>query len=718
MKKLILLPLLILVASFSFAQQEINLEDLWLNYKFYANSVPGFNFQKDGRHYTRLVDNVVVQNDLITGEITKSLFDTSITSQYDFPEEIDGYSFSDDESKILIKTESEAIYRHSTRANFYVWDGKTLSKLFDKGKQRYATFSPDATKVAFVHDNNLYYKNLQSGKVIQVTHDGKHNEIINGATDWVYEEEFGFAKGFQWSPDGKYLGCYRFDESLVKEFTMTNYHDNDYPEYVTFKYPKVGATNSTVDIFIYNLNKKSNQKVDLGTDTDIYVPRIKWTETPNQLCVFKMNRLQNHLQLYLVNANTGTKKLLLEEKNQYYIDIHDNLTFLKDGKRFIWTSEHKGFNHIYLYDMNGKLIQPLTRGKFDVTNLYGVDQKRNKLYYQAAKKSPMQREIYSVELNGNNDTKMSMEEGTNDAQFSSNFDFYVNNYSNINTPPTYTVYNNSGKQIRVIEKNASMKRTMDSYKISPAEFFDFKANQVKLNGYMIKPPNFDKKKKYPVLMYVYGGPGHQTVRDRWGGQNYWWFQMLAQKGYIVVSVDNRGSGARGEFFKKMTYKELGKYETEDQISAAKYLGSKKYIDEKRIGIWGWSYGGYMSSLCILKGNDVFKSAIAVAPVTNWKWYDSIYTERYMQDEKTNKEGYQNNSPVYFTDRLKGNYLIIHGLGDDNVHFQHTAEMVNALVKSNKRFDSYFYPNKNHGIYGGTTRFHLYDKMTRFVLEKI
>ena len=718
MKKVILLPFLLFVAAFSFAQQEINLEDLWLNYKFYANSVPGFNFQKDGRHYTRLEDNLVKQYDLTNGKFTSNLFDATAIKIDGFDGNIDGYSFSDDESKMLIKTESEAIYRHSTRANFYVWDGKNLSKLYDKGKQRYATFSPDATKVAFVNDNNLYYKDLQSGKVIQITNDGKRNEIINGATDWVYEEEFGFAKGFQWSPDSKYLGYYRFDESLVKEFTMTNYHDNDYPEYVTFKYPKVGATNSTVDIFIYDLNKKSKQKVDLGKDTDIYVPRIKWTETPNQLCVFKMNRLQNHLQLYSVNANTGAKKLLLEEKNKYYIDIDDDLTFLKNGKQFIWTSENKGFNHIYLYGMNGKLIQPLTRGKFDVTNLYGVDQKRNKLYYQAAKESPLQREVYSVELDGNNDTQMSKETGTNNVQFSSNFDFYVNNYSNINTPPSYTVYNNSGKQIRVIEKNASIKRTMESYKTSRVEFFDFKANQVKLNGYMIKPPNFDKKKKYPVLMYVYGGPGHQTVRDRWGGQNYWWFQMLAQKGYIIVSVDNRGSGARGEYFKKMTYKELGKYETEDQISAAKYLGSKKYIDEDRIGIWGWSYGGYMSSLCILKGNDVFKSAIAVAPVTNWKWYDSIYTERYMQDEKTNKEGYQNNSPVYFTDMLKGNYLIVHGMGDDNVHFQHTAEMVNALVKSNKRFDSYFYPNKNHGIYGGTTRFHLYDKMTRFVLEKI
>ncbi len=704
------------------AQKQISVEDIWQQYKFYPKSVPGFNFQNDGKHYTRLEENDIRQYDLTTGKFSKSLFSAKEVSGNDaFSGEIDGYSFSDDESKILIKTETEAIYRRSTRANYYVWDRdkKKLTTVCPDGKQMYASFSADMNKVAYVRENNMYYKDLATGKEIQITKDGKQNEIINGSADWVYEEEFSFAKGFQWSPDGKTIAFMRFDESEVKEFTMTNYKDGLYPEYVTFKYPKVGEANAVVSIHLYNVATGKTVKAMTGKEKDIYFPRIKWTKDPNKLCIFKMNRLQNELELLLADAQTGKTTSLLKEKNKYYIDITDDMTFLESGDQFIWSSEKSGYNHIYLYDLKGNEKAQLTSGDYDVTSFYGVDEKRNLVYYQAAEDSPLERHIYSVNLKGKGKKKMTPAAGTNRAQFSSTYDYYVNTFSTANIASTYTVYTNEGKEVRVIEDNAAIKGLQKEYGTSPVEFFDFKTSEnVELNGYMIKPPNFDKNKKYPVFMYVYGGPGSQTVNNSFGGFNYWWFQMLAQKGYLVVSVDNRGTGARGEEFKKVTYLQLGKYETIDQIEAAKYLGKQSYVDAERIGIFGWSYGGYMSSLCLFKGNDVFKSAIAVAPVTNWKWYDTIYTERYMRTEKDNADGYLDNSPVYFADKLKGNYLLVHGMGDDNVHFQNTAEMVNALVNANKQFDTYFYPNRNHGIYGGTTRLHLYNKMTEFILNKL
>ena len=679
----------------------------------------------DGKHYTRLEGTKINQYDLTTGEMVATLFDAGVVPENtDFNGQIDSYQFSKDEKQILISSQTEQIYRHSTRAKYYVVTRKTnsLTPVYDKGKIRYATFSDQGDKVACVFENNLYFKKLGEREVKQVTFDGKHNEIINGGTDWVYEEEFAFSRGFQWSPDGSKIAYYRFDETEVPEFTMTNYRDDAYPEYVTFKYPKVGAKNSKVSIIIYNVTENAVAKVKIAKPME-YIPRIVWSKDPNKLIVFNMNRHQNFLQLLAANAKTGETTVLLEEKNKYYIDIHDNLTFLEDGKQFVWTSEKDGWNHVYMYDMSGKQVAQLTSGKWEVTNFYGVDEANNKFYYQAAKDGPMQRHIYEGNLqrlkNQTADRQMTTQSGTNSAQFSSTFDYYVNTHSTINSPATYTVFGRIGKAVRVIEDNATLKMTQKSMNVQPVEFFEFFTEEkVKLNGYMIKPANFDANKKYPVFMYQYSGPGSQQVTDSWKGANYWWFQMLAQQGYLIACVDGRGTGARGEEFKKMTYKQLGHYETIDQIEAGKWLGRLPYTDANRIGIFGWSYGGYMSSLAILKGNDVFKAAIAVAPVTNWKWYDTIYTERYMQTGEENPEGYQQNSPVYFADQLKGNYLLVHGMGDDNVHFQNTAEMANALIAANKQFDTYFYPNRNHGIYGGTTRLHLFTKMTNFLTEKL
>lgn len=721
MRKLFLFISLILATTVQ-AQKKITLENIWQNYTFSANRVPGFNFQKDGQHYTRLEGKKIQQYDLLNGQNTATLFDANaLSDEAGFDGTFNGYTFSEDESKILIKSNSEAIYRHSTRANFSVYDRqkKKMDAVFTEGKVRYATLNAAADKIAFVYQNNMYVKDLKSGRTTQITNDGEHNKIINGATDWVYEEEFSFSRGFQWSPDGRRIAFYRFDESQVPEFTYTNYRDNLYPEYVTFKYPKTGAVNADVTIHIFDT--KSGKTIQAATTltTEHYIPRIKWTNDPEKLCVFRMNRHQNKLELLLTEAETGKTSLLLEEKNKYYIDIHDNLTFLKDGKHFIWTSEMDGWNHVYLYDMSGKVVNQITKGKWEVTSFYGIDEKQGLVYYQSAEKSPLERQIYSISIKGKRKQKMADATGWNTAQFSSTFDYYVVTHSTANTPSSYIVYDNQARKVRVIEDNVGILAKQEQFGVNDVEFFDFNTSEeVTLNGWMIKPAHFDENKAYPVFMYLYGGPGSQQVTDRWRGQNYWWFQMLAQKGYLVVCVDNRGTGGRGETFKKMTYLQLGKYETIDQIEAAKYIGTLPYADANRIGIFGWSYGGYMSSLCLLKGNDVFKAAIAIAPVTNWKWYDSVYTERYMRTPKENPDGYHDNSPIYFADQLKGNYLLVHGMGDDNVHFQNTAEMANALIMANKQYDTYVYPNKNHGIYGGTTRLHLYTKMTTFLDDKL
>ncbi len=703
------------------AQDTITLEGIWKDGTYAHNRVPGFTFMEDGKHYTKRVDDSVVKYDLTTGEKVETLWDgQSYKGKAGFDGKFATYEFVNNEQYILITDNIKSIYRHSFKADYFIYD-RTLDKLARvyKDPVQYATISPSGEHMAFVYENDLYVKTMASGGVVRITTDGKKNLIINGAADWVYEEEFAFEKAFFWNTDGSSLAYMRFDESAVKEFTMTMHYDQMYPQYETFKYPKVGETNATVTTHIYNLASEKTVQVDLAADPEMYTPRLKWTQDPSELCVFYMNRHQNRLNLFIANRKNGKVKKLMEETNQYYIDITDNLTFLEDGKHFIWTSEQSGFNHIYLYDMKGKLVKPLTSGDYDVLSFLGMDKVNGDIYYQAADISPQQKHVYRLNIDSGKKTPMTDFKGTNYTQFSSTYDYYVNTNSTFESAPTYKVYDRDRNVVRIIEDNASVASIQQAHNTVSAEFFDFTTDYgVTLNGYMIKPQNFDPNQEYPVFMYLYGGPGSQQVVDSWKGSYYWWFQMLAAQGYVVACVDNRGTGSRGEEFKKMTYQQLGKYETEDQIAAAKYLGELPFTDGSRIGIFGWSYGGYMSSLCLLKGNDVFKSAIAVAPVTNWKWYDTIYTERYMRTYVENKEGYDENSPIHFADRLKGNYLLVHGMADDNVHFQHTAEMAAALIKANKQFDTYFYPNRNHGIYGDNARLHLWTKMTNFILEKI
>ena len=700
-----------------FAQKkQISIEEIWKEYKFFSKSPQGFNFMKNGTYYTRLEgfkQPQINEYNITSGKQTRSIYTADAGTR------LSGYTFSADEKKILLETDAEKIYRHSYEANYFLYDteARTTSPVSEKGKQRYATLNPSADKVAFVRGNDLFIKDLVSGTEEQITNDGAPNKIINGATDWVYEEEFAIAKAFFWSPDGKKIAFLRFDESAVKEFSMTYYNNELYPDYTSFKYPKAGEKNADVTVHIYDLAAKKAEKIEVGGDADQYIPRLVWAPN-NELCVYRLNRHQNQLTLLLVDKK-GKTKTMLEEKNEYFIDINDHMTFI-NNKEFIWLSEKDGYNHIYVYNIKGKEVSQLTKGTWDVTEFYGVDTENKMVYYQAAAEKSVNREVYAVSLDGGESKKMSLAAGVNNAEFSSTFEYYINHYSNATTPPVHAVYETAeNKEIRVIEDNKDLVEMLKGYDLGEHKYFSCKARDgVELNGWMLLPPNFDENKKYPVFMYVYGGPSSPTARNRWDDGNGMWFRMLAQKGYIVVTVDNRGTEPRGEKFRKSTYLQLGKYEALDQIDAAKYLGSLAYIDKERIGIFGWSFGGYLSSLCLAKGNDVFKMAIAVAPVTNWKWYDTIYTERYMRTPAENSDGYEQNSPINFADKIKGKYLLVHGFADDNVHFQHASEMSRVLIENNIEFDQMFYPNKNHGIYGGLTRLHLYNKMTKFILTNL
>ncbi|MEE4197141.1 MAG: S9 family peptidase [Bacteroidales bacterium] len=699
--------------------REITLEDIYQKGVFREKSVYGIRSMNDGEHFTTLEEGKkITRYSYQSGEAIEVLFNTIENDMT-----IRDYQFSADESKILLATNAEYIYRRSYTADYYIYDieSKTLNKLSDNGRQMFAVFSPDASKVAFVRKNNLFIKNLKTDKEKQITTDGKFNHIINGGTDWVYEEEFAFTRAFFWSPEGDKIAFYKFDESEVPEFNMTKYNHELYPENYAYKYPKAGEKNSVVSIHVYHLNSGETHTMDVGKETDQYIPRIKWTHENNKLVIIRENRLQNHIEILLANTDTGTPKVIYEEKNKYYIERIDDsyMTLTEDGKYFIINSEKDGWNHLYLYDIDGNFVNQITQGDWDVTDFIGVDSKTNTVYYQAAEESPLHRAVYSIKTNGSKKKKLSDQKGNNRAVFSKGFKYYINYYSSSETPRYITLHNKKGKLIRVMEDNQELKETIKTYAFTPVEFLTINTPSSKwdLNAYMIKPPDFDPNKKYPLFMYLYGGPGSQSVLDRWS-RSYAWFQMLAQKGYIVVCVDNRGTGGRGEEFKKMTYGQLGKYETIDQVEAAEYLSNQPYIDENRTGIFGWSYGGFMSTSCLFLGNDVFEMAIAVAPVSSWRYYDSIYTELYMGLPQDNPDGYDDNSPLNHADKLQGKYLLIHGTADDNVHFQNSIELSEKLVQENKQFEMQFYMDKDHGIYGGNTSYHLYTRMTQFILENL
>ena len=719
MKKFILSLAVLAMGAYSYAQQ-ITIEGIYGG-KYRENSLYGVNSLNDGENYTILTKDGLVKRSY---ELTLKKGQTSDVVVV--PGKFEGYEFSSDERYVLLQTNSHQIYRHSFTAKFEVYDTQTKSKvlLFDgKGIQE-PLFSPDASKVAFAFENNLYIQDLKSNKVTQVTTDGKKNNIINGINDWVYEEEFGFVRNFDWNADGTSLAYVRFDESKVKEINIPIYHNNLYPQELRYKYPKAGQDNSEVSLHVFDTKNNSTANVNLGGVQNYYIPKIKFSTKANLLTVVTSNRHQNNIDVSFYDINAKKINKLFTETNKAWIET-DNLTleFLADNS-FLWTSERDGNNHIYHYADSGKLINQVTKGDWEVTNYYGYNPGNKTLYYQSnsnnGKRISTERQISSVSLDGKKTTMLTKNNGTNSAAFSKNFTYFINTFSNITTPKTISlVESKSGKDLGVIVDNTSLKDKLTTDNIGTKELFVLKtAAGNELNAYVIKPKNFDPNKKYPVLMYQYSGPGSQNVNNAYFNSNDYWHMMLAQEGYIVFCVDGRGTGYKGEAFKKQTYLQLGKYEVEDQIAAAKEIGNLPYVDKSRIGIWGWSYGGFMASNVLFKGNDVFKAAIAVAPVTNWRYYDSVYTERFMRTPEENAAGYDDNSPLNYANELKGNFLLISGSADDNVHPQNTFELSEALVQANKDFDMAIYTDKDHGIYGGNTRIQLYRKMTNFIKKNL
>ncbi|WP_026809822.1 S9 family peptidase [Arenibacter latericius] len=699
--------------------KKVTLEEIYSG-TFGTKGMDRLRSLKNGDQYTILnVDrrngvSSIDKYDYKTLEKAETILSSSKSNSIPF---FTSYEFSSDESKLLLATEITPIFRRSTLGVYYLYDinSKKITKI-SEDKIQEPSISPDGSKVAYVRDNNIYIYNLVSNTTTQVTTDGEKNKIINGVTDWVYEEEFAFVRAFEWNSNGTKLAFIRFDETNVPEFSMDVYGSELYQTQTVFKYPKAGEDNAQVSLHMLDVNSGKVTAIDLNNP--YYIPRIKWMNNPEFLSVQTLNRHQNNLKLVQVNAKNGSTQTLLEETDDAYLDVTDNLTFLKDDS-FIWTSEQDGYNHIYLYDSTGKLKNQVTKGAWEVTNYYGYDSKSGRIYYQSTENGSINRDVYSIRNNGKTKKRLSQKLGRNSADFSADFTYFINTYSSATTPPEFTLHRASnGNKIKDILDNRNLLVKLQDYNLSPKEFSTIEVNGNELNMWMIKPTNFDANKKYPMFMTQYSGPGSQSVSNSWMGSNDYWYQMLADEGYIVVCVDGRGTGFKGAEFKKVTYKELGKYEVEDQIDAAKKLSELPYIDENRTGIWGWSYGGFMSTNCLLKGNDTFEMAIAVAPVTSWRFYDTIYTERFMRTPQENPSGYDENSPINYPELLKGKYLLVHGSSDDNVHVQNAMRMVEALVQANKQFEWDIYPDKNHGIYGGNTRLHLYTRMTNFIKQNL
>ena len=706
-----------------FGQQKITVESIFTG-AFRTKGMDALQAMNTTNQYTVLNPNQArngQQIDLYDYASLKKV--ATLIDTKDFPQlsdGIDSYTFSEDEKQILIANNTQPIFRHSFTADYFLYNitSKQLVKLFDFPVQE-PTLSPDGKKIAYAKDNNLFVYDIASKTTTSITTDGKKNSIINGITDWVYEEEFAFVKAFDWSADSKKIAFIRFDESEVPEFSMSIFQKELYPKVETFKYPKAGEKNAVVSLHIYDVASQAKKDVNLGNYSDFYIARMQWTNDANVLSAQVLNRHQDNLDLLFIDGTTAAAKVVLNEKDKAYIDVTDNLTFLKDNS-FIWTSEKDGFNHIYLYDKTGKLINQVTKGNWEVTNYYGFDEKTKTIFYQSVENGSINRDIYRIGLDGKNKVRLSSKVGTSAATFSPNFQYFITTFSSATQPPVYTLNEaKAGKQLQMIEENQTLSNNLKGFNLPTKEFSVLKTEKgIELNMWMMKPKDFDATKKYPVFMFQYSGPGSQQVNNDWNSGDDYWFASLTQKGYIVVCVDGRGTGFKGAAFKKVTQKELGKYEVIDQIDAAKVLGSYSFVDKSRIGIFGWSFGGFMASNCILKGNDVFKMAIAVAPVTNWRFYDSIYTERYMQTPQENPSGYDDNSPINHVQKLKGKFLLIHGSADDNVHVQNSMQMMEALIQANKQFDSQIYPDKNHGIFGGYTRIQLYNKMTNFILENL
>lgn len=674
----------------------------------------------DGEHYTAMSKDksMIIKYSYRTGNPVDTLFDTGKARECTFVD-FDGYTISNTGHHILVWRETEPIYRRSSKAVVYDYDVRRnyLKPLTESAsKQMIPTFSPDGRMCAYVRDNNIWLRKFDYDTEVQVTKDGELNKILNGITDWVYEEEFAVTNLMAWSPDSEYLAYVRFDESEVPEYSMQMYGDGLYPGYYNYKYPKAGQKNSKVSVHSYSIETKDTKTLKVPGDGDIYIPRIVFTNNPDQLAVMTLNRWQNAFNMYYINPKSGVSRLVLREDNKSYIDsdLMTSIQFMKDG--FVYVSEQDGYNHIYLYSPTGVMQRQVTKGNWDVTKFLGIDEATKTVYYQSAEESPIRRSVYKIDAKGAK-TKLSTEEGTNNATFSDNFAYYVNNYSNANTPAKITVNETKTKKtLRVLQDNMALKNKLSEYSFARKEFMTVHtASGYDLNAWIVKPANFDSSKKYPVMMTQYSGPNSQQVLDQY---SFDWEYYLASKGIVVVCVDGRGTGARGEAFRKCTYLRMGDIESHDQVEAAQALGKLPYIDKNRMSIWGWSFGGYNTLMALSIGNGTFKVGIAVAPPTDWKYYDSVYTERFMRTPNENFEGYAATSPLRKAKDLQGKLLLIHGTADDNVHFMQTMEYAEALVQAGKQFDMHVYKDRNHSIIGGNTRYHLYTKMSNYLFDNL
>ncbi len=713
-------------AVIAFGQaKKITVEKIWDDFYFYPRGVAGYTAMPKSDCYTVVKRGGIERYSFASGELIDMLLSNADLERLSGGtvdiSKVSGYEFTADESKIVLAIDEESIWRRSTLAFYYVYDiaAKTLTLVADTNtKLHFAVLSEDGTKVLFARDCDLFYQELATGKITQITRDGKPNAILNGYADWVYEEELDMSRAASWSPDGTKIAFLRFDESRVKEYNFALY-DELYPTDFKYKYPKAGEDNSLVDVYIYDIAAKSLTKVDLGDNSNCYFPRVYWMPNSQDAVILKLNRHQDRLDFIRYNTATRQQDIVYTDQNDKWLDVTDNYYFLSDNNSMIVTSERNGFNHIYKVTFGGEIKQ-LTNGDWEVNEIQYVNEKKKLIYYLSNESGVLNRDLYVINFDGKKKQLLTKGDGWASTEFCPNGNYYRLQYSDLNTLPKYTINEKSGKELRVLNDNKHVKETMDKYGFVNREIIHFTTEDgTELYGWMMKPANFDPNKRYPVMMNCYGGPGSQQVMNAYSSaQDLAFYQMLAQHGYISVCVDGRGTATRGDAFKKVIYQQMGKYEAIDQIAAANWLKKQPYVDGDRIGIWGWSFGGYLSALSLFRGDGAFKMAISVAPVTNWRYYDNIYTERFMRTPQENPDGYDLNSPTTYAKDLKGKYFLIHGTADDNVHFQNAMELVKALNEAGVEYDQFFFPNKNHFIMGGNTRTYLYNKLAKYILENL
>lgn len=725
--------LTLLFLSLGIQAQKVTLQDVAQG-TYRAQNIYGLKPMLDGDHYTQISSDHkrIVKYSFKTGKEVETIFDVTKARDCNF-KTFDDYILSPDEKLILIQTETKPIYRHSFTAIYYIYNVKnnTLEPLSNNGPQQVPLFSPDGNQIAFVRNNNIFLVKLLFGNSeSQVTKDGEYNKVLNGIPDWVYEEEFSFNRAFDFSADSKMIAYIRFDESQVPMFSFPWYKGMSpakedyatYPGKYEYKYPKAGETNSTVTVHTYDIKSHVTRQMDLPLDKDGYIPRIKFTSDPEKLAIMTLNRHQNRFDLYLANPRSATCKVAIRDEAEQYIKEQEYGGIAFYPNHIVLMSERDGYNHLYLYTIAGNLVRQITKGNFEVTDFLGYDETNGTTYYASNEGSPLRTAIYKIDSKGKK-TKLSTKEGTNNALFSKNFTYFINTYSSKDTPTEITLNDSKGRKLGTLLDNEHLKSQLTQLNMPIKEFFTFKTSQgVELNGWMMKPANFDPNKKYPVIMHQYSGPGSQQVLDKWGigsfGDGGMFEAYMCDKGYIMVCVDGRGTGGRGAAFEKCTYLFLGVKESEDQVETARYLGSLPYIDGSRIGIWGWSFGGYNTLMSMSDGSGAFKAGVAIAAPSDWRFYDTVYTERFMRTPKENADGYNAGSAISRASKLQGKLLLIHGTADDNVHYQNAAEYSEALVQANKQFDMQVYTNRNHSIFGGNTRNHLMNRVADFFLENL